>query len=446
MKIDREYFRALLSETVDENVLACRALFSICEVEFTEAVDTLAVTLGGRSILKVNLDFLQRHCETEEQVKAVLIHEFLHVLLGHTLKFDHMTEALNISLDAVINAIIHRKLGDKYSSMMRKYYAGAEGLLGLLRPMEDAARFQATIDLINNRPVDPMVALHAGLYNGTILSEDVRSVAEDLERQDRGRGSLYGRPLLIGGHGQGDGWVGASPEEARTEDFRRMVGALDGRGIFRDEEILKPKILTVMPTRRMVTPEWRRVALGVLCRMLMPDRQSRRTASRLYDFRQPLLGAQDRRGSLRALWSPLIPDIYWSGVKCQAGASAQIYLDVSGSMSFFLDALVGLLGSFYGYIRRPLWAFSTSVQPAVIVEGRLSTKTGGGTSLACVRDHILKTRPTKALIVTDGFVESDGRDFTGAGEIEALIPHNGHPDVLKNIYGIPVTMLPELPK
>lgn len=137
MRINQDYFRSLLQETIDENPLACRAVLSLCRVDFTNSVETLAVSLGQPSVLQVNLGFVRRHCQTEKQVKAVLIHEFLHILLGHTLKFKKMTPALNLALDAVINAIIHRRLGTEYSSMMANYYREAQGLLALLRPMEE---------------------------------------------------------------------------------------------------------------------------------------------------------------------------------------------------------------------------------------------------------------------------------------------------------------------
>ena len=87
------------------------------------AVPTLCVTLGRMSVLRVNLDFVAAHCTTEDHVKALLVHEFLHVLLGHTLRFATMSPALNIALDAVINAIIHRRLGASYSDVMASYYA-----------------------------------------------------------------------------------------------------------------------------------------------------------------------------------------------------------------------------------------------------------------------------------------------------------------------------------
>jgi hypothetical protein len=47
-------------------------------------VPTLAVTCEERPRLKDQPRLPQQHCRTAEHVKAVLCHEFLHVLLRHT--------------------------------------------------------------------------------------------------------------------------------------------------------------------------------------------------------------------------------------------------------------------------------------------------------------------------------------------------------------------------
>ena len=82
MNADR--FRAILAELIDENPFAIRAVLRILGVEFTAGVPTLAVTCEERPRLLVNLDFVGEHCRTDAEVKALLCHEFLHVLLRHT--------------------------------------------------------------------------------------------------------------------------------------------------------------------------------------------------------------------------------------------------------------------------------------------------------------------------------------------------------------------------
>ena len=127
--------RALLHELMDENPFAIRAVLRILSVEFTNAVPTLSVTNEPRPRLLINLEFVAKHCKTEEHVKALLCHEFLHVLLRHTDEPGAPTPARHLAADAVINAIIHRQLGEKYSDLMATYYRDAQGLMPLLRPM-----------------------------------------------------------------------------------------------------------------------------------------------------------------------------------------------------------------------------------------------------------------------------------------------------------------------
>ena len=110
-------------------------VLKILDVVFTTAVPTLAVTCEDRPRLLVNLDFLKAHCRTDEHIKAVVCHEFLHVVLRHTESRRPFTTAGTWPLDAVINAVIHRQFGDAYSSMMATYYRDAGDLKKMLRPM-----------------------------------------------------------------------------------------------------------------------------------------------------------------------------------------------------------------------------------------------------------------------------------------------------------------------
>jgi hypothetical protein len=76
--------RGLLAELIDENPFAIRALLRISTTELSATVPTAAVTCEARPRLLVNLSFVSEHCHTEAQVKAVICHEFLHILLRHT--------------------------------------------------------------------------------------------------------------------------------------------------------------------------------------------------------------------------------------------------------------------------------------------------------------------------------------------------------------------------
>ncbi|PTM07955.1 MAG: hypothetical protein DA443_09260, partial [Bacteroidetes bacterium] len=129
----KEYIVHVMADLMAENTLACRALFRITEVRLTGDVETLAVSISDRSVLHINPAFLDEYAQSEQDIKTLLMHEFLHVLLNHTLKYKRNTPLLNVALDAVINSMIHRMMGEDYSSFFDWFYQG-DGLEALLRP------------------------------------------------------------------------------------------------------------------------------------------------------------------------------------------------------------------------------------------------------------------------------------------------------------------------
>ena len=70
-----------------------------------------------------------------------------------------------------------------------------------------------------------------------------------------------------------------------------------------------------------------------------------------------------------------------------------------------MPLIIALLGRLSRYIRRPFWAFSNCIAPAVIKNGQLVASTTGGTSMACVLQHLAQTRPATAIVITDGYIE-----------------------------------------
>ncbi|MCH2174075.1 hypothetical protein MK489_25110, partial [Myxococcota bacterium] len=182
-------FLDIYRELIDENPFAARAVLKILEIEFTHEIPTLAVTQGDKPRLLVNLGFLQAHCHTDEHVKAVICHEFLHVLLRHTEREATPTPAWNLALDAVINAIIHRSLGTQYSSMMSTFYKDAQGPELLLRPPQ-APILKNTVDLTWQE-----VASWEALYEGNLTASDIHEIARDFKHRD-----LPAVDRLLGSH------------------------------------------------------------------------------------------------------------------------------------------------------------------------------------------------------------------------------------------------------
>ena len=192
---------------------------------------------------------------------------------------------------------------------------------------------------------------------------------------------------------------------------------------------------------------WRRETFAVLRRHLLPDPRSiaREPSSR--SFALPVLSPGDRRAALRSLWSPFLPDARWETEHTARAGSAHVYLDVSGSMNAEMPLVVALLGRLSTYIRRPFWAFSNVVAPARIEQGRLIADTTGGTSMGCVLDHVARTKPRAAIVVTDGYIEALSPKqvaATAATRLHVIVTRDGNAALLQRA-GLPYTQLSRLP-
>jgi hypothetical protein len=118
-------------------------------------------------------------------------------------------------------------------------------------------------------------------------------------------------------------------------------------------------------------------------------------------------------------------------------------------MSAEMPLVIALLARLSQWIRRPFWAFSDVVAPAVIERGQLKARTTGGTSMACVLAHVAKTRPAAAIVLTDGYVESLDRAAVrkalSGTRLTALVTRDGSPAELLRA-GIPYRQLDKVPR
>ena len=449
--MNKARFLAILRELTDENPFAIRAVLRILNVAFTKQIPTLAVTCQARPQLLVNLEFVAKHCLTDAHVKAVLCHEFLHVLLRHTEKPGKLSRARHIAFDAVINAIISREHGEAYSSFFSHYYADEQGLTKLLRPMTKAEQKASWY-----QGAPPFARVWQGLYDGRLVADDIEELADDISAAaannllpfDLAADLVEGHGDLIGNHDD----VGSLLSPELSEAINKALRELNGAGIWRSPRSRGVGVNVcdaLIDAANLPLKRWEAATLAVLRRHLAPSRQASALEDRHRDFNIPVLSQSDRRAFIRTLWDPVLPQAVWSGSIRQPRATAHVYLDVSGSMSAEMPPLVALLGRLSSHIRRPFWAFSDHVAPACIQQGQLKTSTTGGTSMACVLDHIEQARPLAAVIITDGFIErlssSAVRRKLGDTRLHAIISRRGSGAELLQA-DIPYTQLEHLPR
>ena len=443
-------FHGIYQELIEENPLAIRAVLKVLHVEFTDTVPTLAVTCEDRPRLLVNLGFVGEHCRTDAHVKAVICHEFLHVLLRHTERFTTLTPAEHLALDAVINAIIHRTLGPDYSGMMSRYYAEERGIARLLRPptVEEQER-------IRSRPSGAMAGRESGRCRwpgaaSTPASSWPTTFAISPASTSRGRPAP--RRCCLATTTRWAVAVHQTPDTSivLADALDAALKAMNGSGVFRSPTgrgVGADAYRNEVRAADTAVNRWRRETYAVLRRHLLPDPRSVAREPSPRSFTLPVLSPGDRRAALRSLWSPFLPDARWETEHTARAGSAHVYLDVSGSMDAEMPLIVALLGRLTPYIRRPFWAFSNVVAPARIEQGRLIADTTGGTSMGCVLAHVARTRPKAAIVVTDGYIEPIARAqvaATAGTRLHVIVTRDGSATLLQRA-GLPYTQLSRLP-
>jgi predicted metal-dependent peptidase len=453
------HFESLLQELIDENPFAIRAALQILKVEYTSAISTLAVTCEAKPRMLVNLGFLARHAHTEIQVKAVVVHEFLHVLLRHTEGRQPLTAARHLAFDAVINAIIHRQYGDAYSSMMSTYYGESKGLQKLLRPMNKVEiEWLYANGSKNSKTVPPWAQAWNGLYCGRLVADDIEGLAASLSQHallptsgaNFGPFTLDPGELsvghLLGNHDD----LGQELQGELAQAVDSALKQMNGHGIWRsprDRGVGGPMVDALFSADKAPLRDWEAKALALIRRYITTDRNSRNRREEPWSYRIPVLSPADRRAFLRAQWSPFLPESAWEGQRLKRDGTAQVYLDVSGSMNAEMPLVIGLLNRLGRHIRRPFWAFSDEIAPAVIENGQLRTSTTGGTSMQCVLEHVAKTRPDAAIVVTDGYIESISPKLvakTQGTRLHVLVTRGGNPGLIAKA-GLSYTQLEKVP-
>jgi hypothetical protein len=251
---------------------------------------------------------------------------------------------------------------------------------------------------------------------------------------------------LLGNHDDIGDELPEKLQDALDEAMREM----NGSGIWREPQsrgIGANPYQALFTGRNEPLLRWQKKTMKILKQYVQPDRRSRASESISVEYRIPVLSPSDRRAFMRSLWTPFLPDASWSTVIEKRIGSTHIYLDVSGSMNAEMPLVITLLGKLSRYIQRPFWAFSNEVAPAVIEKGQLKTTTSGGTSMSCVLEHLAVTKPTSAVVITDGYIERVTPALiakTSSTIIHAIVTRDGNPAALHSA-GISYTQLDRVP-
>ncbi|MEB2351385.1 MAG: VWA domain-containing protein [Burkholderiaceae bacterium] len=397
--------------TLDDRLLADRVrqcvplrhpafgkLLQLLSIEATDAVPTAAVTVGARSRLLINPAFVAERCRTDAHLSMLVMHELYHVLLGHTRMVRRPTLAANWAFDCIVNAQLCRLHPDVEFTSFFSAGAAPEGLWSLIAPPPGwpaSPRYASgALGDVHRRLYDDAGATTAELF--ALLERVVVVLDADGARR------------LLGSHGEepqdGDP-LHADPE--LLAEVRRIVARwpmVDRRGGTDDGGATtweRSELRRHRAARRAVRELLRAAAFGT-------DGGPWVRHSVETEAFTPLPHAGDRRAQLqRAMGAQ---PLWWQGVLHRDGrepaGQVAVYLDVSGSMAAWLPVLLEALTDSAALVQWPLFGFSTEVHPvtrAELAAGRF--RSTGGTHIACVARHLVESRASRAVVITDGDVQ-----------------------------------------
>jgi hypothetical protein len=394
------------------------ALVRLVGIEETESVPTAAVTCRHRARLLVNPAFVAEHCQRDEHLFLLVMHEMWHVLLGHTTLYERPTPLHNIAFDALINAGLARQHPEPaYRGFFEKINPPDVFPALLLRPpvgwpndpRYDVPGPKGTSKLLRRLYPPPDCELLEPLYDELL----------DLLEAGRDQIDLNG-PQLVGNH---DDTADPMNDPLFGDVVKRIVGKWPPPPFRIEGRDAGGAAADWFVERDAVGDDVRRQFAAILRLALVADvagtRTSRRERTRQLVGLGPLPNAADRLLPARRT---LIGDVVLSNQtvtvdrrRREPPARTLVYLDVSGSMSSIIPHCLGLLVPAARAGRVVVRQFSTEVlplSPAHLERGELFTT--NGTDIACVLADIAARTEQRVVIVTDGEV--------GAPSVEQMAP------------------------
>jgi hypothetical protein len=408
-------------------------LLNLLSVEESREIETACVTLGQRSRLLLNPDFVTKYCTSEERLGILILHELYHVLLGHTRLFTRITPAQNVAFDAVINASLCALFpAPVYTVFFRSIYKPDQLPEALLRP-PDGWRTPEVHWALEGAAL----RVHQALYHDDTAT--YHELFQLLEREFPGM-TVDIWPQLLGNHGEE-----GEPNPLLVQEVREIIAKWPMVIPVSGRDLGGPNVLQNLRPRepKRVVVETFRAAIWNLVSEALGYRGLPRPDVGLQEGSLPYQTVSDRRASVGQLLgqAPFFYRAELLGRTYRQHERAHVYLDVSGSMTEFVPMVYGALFPLSSLVHPKVHLFSTKVADASLSDLRKGYVCSDlGTHINCVMEHILENRVCKALLITDGWVgevsEYHATKLKQRGVIlNTVLTQVGDPGFMKNLSG-----------
>lgn len=411
---DEEKIIARILDVIPPRSFELTTFLSLFRVRFSEKTKTACVTCGDSPKLLLNKDFIEAHCQTDEHLFMLVMHELYHVILGHTTLFPHATEVRNIVFDAVINAILCSLFPKpEFTSFFTDYYPSDKMPYALLRPKGDGTPLAAE---------QALKLLYGGSDTGTYHDVYEALLKSGCVKEVKLVVKSDGEPLLLGSHDEENEEISQEMKDLIHKIISKWPSPdrpLQGQDLGA-EECERGFDADAAPTIRL-----RRGIRRLMRRAAIPGKKevSRRSVREMVCETATFLPDwHDRSHEARevAFGDALI---YSTTTRLQRPSSrdnrqAFVYFDVSGSVAEEVPSVAQALLPYCRSRLCTVHVFSTVVHQASArdLAARKFSSTGG-TDIDCVLKHVLelppRKRPRAVVVVTDGFT---GKPDAGLAE------------------------------
>lgn len=395
-------------------------------------IPTLAIDFKGN--LYLNLEFLEKYVQHEDDLACLFSHEILHQIFGDcldTLSISNIDPdadlkrlAQNIAMDIRINSYVVKVCEERglfYQVFDRIY-----------RPLIDDIKDKESIPIykllapyshfteeeLKNKHLNPVIKEYQDLYNSkssSIISyyESYINIYNYLKEIQ----NKLGKVLLLGNHGQlsieeQEALLGQHPNEDTDGNDLPIQSSLEKikDGFEHDLEIgnkagynntASASILQIKDGNYKFNINYFKRLSFKSCMSnvkLEAENKSR------YNIASPSIPKTISKKDIFMLNFGFIPSLWKKKIDVieKTPKMLPIYLDVSGSMTNYLPEIIRLILNIQEDIEY-VWGFSNKIFKHTFEElsaGKI--KSTGGTDFVCILDHAKEQEYSSILVITDG--------------------------------------------
>lgn len=400
-----------------------------------DIINTIGITADGEIL--ISEEFWNNYIETIDDLSIIMLHEFLHPLLGDTDFFNELKDdpeitikafASNIACDARINAYIHRYTELNAEEFFKRVYTeellNEELLLNLVCPHGSFPYYDEAYGEPAQRYIAKFKMIRTFLYGSNQIknltsSSAMYTVVLDYLRAMRNSKKEVSTDFsnLLGSHPDPRATKEAienlepchqqqnkqykkseeAEEEIRQvfeESISESAGSTDGTlaSIFINEEKSEDRIDTKIFDRISFKNTFKNI-------------KSQIYRTKEVRYKSPILPSSISSSDVGKIMLD-IPVVFWDSVRYEPERQhvlCPIYIDVSGSMYRYLPMIINLVTNIEESLDY-IWGFSEKVHKHTMemLKNNHIVSTGG-TSFNCVLEHALEEQFEHIMVITDGY-------------------------------------------